>query len=58
MRVVTDMVREEGQKKPNYEAGIDLIEYLFNERGFTTPVLVFCSDCLKGRENIANRRIR
>jgi hypothetical protein len=53
MRVITDMVRFEkspqGEKVPNFEAGIDLIEYIFNDSGLTTPVLVFCQDYKKGK---------
>ena len=61
LRLITDMVRyEEGPSnaiRKNHEAGIDLIEYLFNQCGYTTPVLVFCSDFERGRENLRRREV-
>ena len=42
-KIVTDMVRTE-EENDNYYAGIDLLEKLFNEYGFTAPILIYCGD--------------
>jgi hypothetical protein len=42
-KVISDMVRIENGK-PNYFAGIDLLEQFYNIQGYSTPILVFCSD--------------
>ena len=55
-RVVSDMVRVEGDK-PNYEAGIDLLEHFYNITGYSTPILIFCNDYKRGKENAKRRRI-
>lgn len=50
------MVREE-KGKMNYYAGIDLLELFFNDYGFTTPILIFCTDTKKACLNIEERGI-
>lgn len=55
-KVVSDMVRKEGDKM-NYEAGIDLLERFYNIEGYSSPILIFCSDDKKGKENAAKRKI-
>lgn len=42
-KVISDMVRIENGT-PNYYAGIDLLEQFYNIQGYSTPILVFCSD--------------
>jgi hypothetical protein len=40
-----------------YQAGIDLLELFHNNYGFTTPILIYCFDVNKAKENILNRKI-
>ena len=47
-RVISDMVRFESGK-PNYEAGIDLLEHFYNIKGYSTSIMIFCSDDKRGR---------
>lgn len=56
-KVISDMVRKEGEVW-NYEAGIDLLEHFYNIQGYSIPVLIFCSDVKKGKENAEKRKIR
>ena len=56
-RVISDMVRFESGK-PNYEAGIDLLEHFYNIKGYSISIMIFCADYKKGRENAEKRNIR
>ena len=56
-RVISDMVRFENGK-PNYEAGIDLLEHFYNIKGYSTSIMIFCKDDKRGRENAEKRKIR
>ena len=47
-KVVSDMVRVEDGVK-NYYAGIDLLEKFYNIKGYSTPILIFCSDTTRGK---------
>jgi hypothetical protein len=49
-KVVSDMVRVENGVK-NYEAGIDLLEHFYNIKGYSTPILIFCGNEQKAKEN-------
>ena len=56
-KVVSDMVRVEDGVK-NYYAGIDLLEKFYNIKGYSTPILIFCSDFTRGKENAEKRKIK
>lgn len=58
LRMISDMVRLEEKEKTNYYAGIDLLEVLYNEYGYTTPMLIYCSDTKQAEVNISERKIR
>ncbi len=45
-KVISDMVRVEAGVN-NYEAGIDLLERFYNIEGYSTQILIFCSDYKK-----------
>ena len=47
-KVVSDMVRVENGVN-NYYAGIDLLERFYNIKGYSTPILIFCSDTTRGK---------
>lgn len=49
-KVVSDMVRVENGNN-NYYAGIDLLERFYNIKGYSTPILIFCNDTKRGKEN-------
>lgn len=56
-KVVSDMVRAENGVN-NYYAGIDLLERFYNIKGYSTPILIFCSDTTRGKENAEKRKIK
>jgi methionine synthase II (cobalamin-independent) len=56
-KVVSDMVRVEDGVN-NYYAGIDLLERFYNIKGYSTPILVFCGDTTRGKENAEMRKIK
>ena len=57
LKIVTDMVREENGKM-NYNAGLDLIEELCMKFKYSFPILCFCSDAVKAKENSENRKLK
>ncbi|CAD8064202.1 unnamed protein product [Paramecium sonneborni] len=55
-RVVSDMVRiEEG--KMNYNAGIDLIHYLYQQMKYKNRTLIFCGDQKRALKECQDRKI-
>jgi hypothetical protein len=46
-KVISDMVRKE-KDVMNYYAGVDLLERFFSIKGYSTPILIFCSDSKRG----------
>lgn len=46
-KVISDMVRKE-KEVMNYYAGVDLLERFFSIKGYSTPILIFCSDSKRG----------
>lgn len=51
LRIISDMVRLEDEKM-NFYSGIDLLEMLYNKCGYTTPMLIYCSDTKQAEVNI------
>ena len=56
-KIVSDMTREENGVM-NYEAGIDLLEHFYNIQGYSTPILIYCSNVEKAKENAAKRKVK
>lgn len=54
------MVRKEGKnnERNNYEAGVDLLEVVFNTYELSIPILIYCSDEQRAFQNIKKRKIK
>ena len=50
IKVISNMVRME-KTVENHYAGVDLIKLFFDDYGYTTPILLYCSSVSKGQQH-------